>query len=304
MCIRDRTSADLTNNTPIICPAASCGIVRQSGGGVMSSANGTSLTVATTLLSAGSQVLVDTTAPTTPTAPTFTAVGGTVVTNRLNVTNTNLTLSATITAAQVGTAGYAELLLNGVPFATPIKTSPGNPTNAATTVSVSLGTLTNAQLRALIPEGTNNVSLRLYDSANPPNVSVATTAVQVVAEYSPKVTSVTTSYSGSTATGSVIPISVTFSVPITTSASSTLALNTTPTPRNATCVAVTAQLTLACNYVVVTGDTANPLTYTSTTALVTSGTVRDAGNNDAVLTLQAPTSSGLYSAGINVTGVP
>jgi hypothetical protein len=165
-----QTSADLTNNTPIICPAGSCGIVRQSGGGVMSSANGTSLTVAATLLSAGSQVVVDTTAPTTPTAPTFTAVGGTVVTNRLNGTNTNLTLSATITAAQVGTAGYAELLLNGAPFATPIKTSPGNPTNAATSVSVSLGTLTNAQLRALIPEGTNTFSLLLYDSAKPPNV--------------------------------------------------------------------------------------------------------------------------------------
>ena len=129
-------------------------------------------------------LVVDTTAPTTPTAPAFTAVGGTVVTNRLNGTNTNLTLSATITAAQVGTAGYAELLLNGAPFATPIKTSPGNPTNAATSVSVSLGTLTNAQLRALIPEGTNNFSLRLYDSANPPNVSATSTTVPITVSYS------------------------------------------------------------------------------------------------------------------------
>ena len=300
-----QTSADLTNNTPIICPAASCAIVRQADGVVMSDATAPSLTLATTLYSSYPTVLVvDTTAPTTPTAPTFTAVGGTVVTNRLNGTNTNLTLSATITAAQVGTVGYAELLLNGAPFATPIKTSPGNPTNAATSVSVSLGTLTNAQLRALIPEGTNTFSLRLYDSANPPNVSGVTTAVIVVAEYSPKVASVTTAYSGSTSTGSVIPISVNFSVPITTSASSTLTLNTTPMQRNATCVAVTAQLTLTCNYVVVSGDTANPLTYISTTALATSGTVRDAGNNDAVLTLPAPTSNGLYAAGINVSGVP
>ncbi|MBU6151501.1 MAG: hypothetical protein KGR25_08625, partial [Chloroflexi bacterium] len=74
-----QTSADLTNNTPIVCPAASCGIVRQSGGGVMSSANGTSLTVANTLLSVGSQVIVDTTAPNAPTSVSFGAGGGTVV---------------------------------------------------------------------------------------------------------------------------------------------------------------------------------------------------------------------------------
>jgi hypothetical protein len=263
------------------------------------------LTLAATLYSSYPTVLVvDTTAPTTPTAPSFTAVGGTVVANRLNGTNYNFTLSATITAAQVGTAGYAELLLNGVPFATPIKTSPGNPTNAATTVSVSLGTLTNAQLRALIPEGTNSFSLRLYDSANPPNVSGATTAVQVVADFIPTVTSVTTTYSGSTATGSLIPVTVTFSEPITTSAVSTLVMNTSPTARGADCAAVTSTTVLVCNYFVQSGDTASPLTYQSTGALTTAGTVRDSSGNDAVLTLQAPTSSGLYSAGINVTGVP
>jgi len=295
-----QTSADLTNNTPIVCPAASCAIVRQSDGVVMSD-----LTLLATLYSSYPTVLVvDTTAPTTPTAPSFTAVGGTVVANRLNGTNYNFTLSATITAAQVGTAGYAELLLNGVPFATPIKTSPGNPTNAATTVSVSLGTLTNAQLRALIPEGTNSFSLRLYDSANPPNVSGATTAVQVVADFIPTVTSVTTTYSGSTATGSLIPVTVTFSEPITTSAVSTLVMNTSPTARGADCAAVTSTTMLVCNYFVLSGDTASPLTYQSTGALTTTGTVRDATGNDAVLTLPAPTSNGLYAAGINVSGVP
>ena len=208
-----------------------------------------------------------------------------------------------ITAAQVGTAGYAELLLNGAPFATPIKTSPGNPTNAATSVSVSLGTLTNAQLRALIPEGTNTFSLRLYDSANPPNVSGVTTAVIVVADFPPTVTGVTTTYSGSANTGKAIPVTVTFSEPITTTATSTLVMNTSPT-RNADCAAVTSSTTLLCSYTVQNGDTANPLTFQSTGALTTTGTVRDATGNDAVLTLPAPTSSGLYSAGINVTGVP
>ena len=292
-----QASADLTNNTPIVCPASSCDIARQSGGGVMSSSNGTSLTVAATLLSAGSQVLVDTTVPT---APVFTAGGGTSVANSLNGTNTTLTLTATINAGQVGPAGYAELLLDGASFATPIKTTPGIPSNTTTRVSISLGTTNNAQLQILIPSGGHTLLVRLYDSASPPNVLTRAT-VLIVADYSPpKFTIVTTAYSGSMAAGSVIPISVNFSLPITTSALSTLTLNTSPTPHNATCVAVTAQPTLVCNYVVVPGDTANPLTYASTTALATTGTVRDAGNNDAVLTLPAINANGLYSAGLNV----
>ena len=301
-----QTSADLTNNTPIICPAASCAIVRQADGVVMSDATAPSLTLATTLYSSYPTVLVvDTTAPTTPTAPSFTAVGGTVATNRLNGTNTNLTLSATITVAQVGTAGYAELLLNGAPFATPIKTSPGNPTNAATSVSVSLGTLTNALLRALIPEGTNTFSLRLYDSANPPNVSGATTAVTVVADYTPPtVLSVTTTYVGTSATvGASIPIVVAFSEPITTTASSTLAMNVTPTARYATCPAVSAQSTLTCTYTVVVGDNATRLSYSSPAAL-TAATLTDVSGNAGNVTLPSTTDNGLYAAGISVTGGP
>lgn len=128
--------------------------------------------------------IVDNTAPSTPSTPTFAAVGETVVANRLNSTNTNFTVTATITAAQVGTAGYAELLLDGQPFATPIQTSPGNPTNAATTVSLSLGTSTNAQLQTLISAGSHTLSVRLYDSASPPNISTASATVSIVADYS------------------------------------------------------------------------------------------------------------------------
>lgn len=168
-----QTSADLTNNTPIICPAASCGIVRQSGGGVMSSANGTSLTVATTLISAGSQVLVDTTAPSAPTSVSFGAGGGTVVANTLNADNTTMTVTATITAVQLGAAGYAELLLDGSPRSSLVKTTPGSVSNTATQVTISIPTTDGGGQRVVPSDtsGTRTLYVRLYDSASPPNVS-------------------------------------------------------------------------------------------------------------------------------------
>jgi hypothetical protein len=53
----------------------------------------------------------------------MTAVGGTVVANTLNGTNTNMTAQATITAAQA-TGGTAELLVGGASFATRCRTRP------------------------------------------------------------------------------------------------------------------------------------------------------------------------------------
>ena len=170
-----QTSADLTNNTPIICPAGSCGIVRQSGGGVMSSANGTSLTVAATLLSASSQVVVDTTAPNAPTSVSFGAGGGNVVANTLNASNTMMTVTATITAGQLGSAGYAELLLDGSPRTSLFKTTPGSVSNTATQVTISIPTTDGNGQRIVAPptdsSGKRTLYVRLYDSASPPNVS-------------------------------------------------------------------------------------------------------------------------------------
>ncbi|MBU6290076.1 MAG: hypothetical protein KGS10_18110, partial [Chloroflexi bacterium] len=295
-----QTSADLTNNTPIVCPAASCAIMRLTDGAILSSTSG-SLTLATTLLSARSALVVDTTAPSAPTSPVFSARGGTVVANSLNNSNTNLTMTASITAAQVGNLGYAELLLDGSPFSPAVKTNPGTPTNAATSLSISLGTASAAQLQARIPAGTHTLSVRLYDSATPPNVSATSTPVNITADYTaPTITGVTTTYVGTSATtGASIPIVVAFSEPITTTASSTLAMSVTPTARNATCPAVTAQTTLTCTYTVVGGDNASPLSYLSTSAL-TAATLTDVYGNAGNLTLPSTTANGLYTAGINV----
>jgi hypothetical protein len=179
-----QSSADLTNNTPMVCPAASCAIMRLTDGAILSSTSG-SLVLGATLLSGSSSVVVDAVAPSAPTAPAFAASGGTVVANSLNATNTNLTVTATITSAQVGSLGSAELLLDGSPFSPAVKTNPGSPTNAATSLSISLGTSSAAQLQARIPAGTHTLSVRLYDSASPPNISATSAPVTITVDYTP-----------------------------------------------------------------------------------------------------------------------
>src|SRR5256885_321670 len=56
---------------------------------------------------------VDSAPRSAPTAVSLTQVGGTVVANTVNTTNTNLNMSATITAGQA-TGGKAEFYVNGV----------------------------------------------------------------------------------------------------------------------------------------------------------------------------------------------
>ena len=63
--------------------------------------------------------VVDTDIATAPTSVSFTAVGGTVVADTLNLTNTNFTASATIVDGDA-VGGSAELLIDGASFATPI----------------------------------------------------------------------------------------------------------------------------------------------------------------------------------------
>jgi hypothetical protein len=82
-----------------------------------------------------------------------------------------------------------------------------------------------------------------------------------------------------------------------------LAMNVTPTARNATCPAVSAQSTLTCTYTVVVGDNATRLSYSSPAAL-TAATLTDVSGNAGNVTLPSTTDNGLYAAGINVTGGP
>jgi hypothetical protein len=72
-------------------------------------------------------IAIDTLAPNAPTAISLSTVGGTVVANKLNHTNTNFNASATITAGQA-TGGSALLKVNGVTVATDSEILVGNTT--------------------------------------------------------------------------------------------------------------------------------------------------------------------------------
>ena len=116
--------------------------------------------------------MVDTTAPNAPTSVSFVAGGGTVVTDTLNADNTTMTVTATITADQLGDAGYAELLLDGSPHSSLFETTQGSVSNTATQVIISIPTTVGDQ--RVVPSdgsGTRTLYVRLYDSALPPNVS-------------------------------------------------------------------------------------------------------------------------------------
>jgi hypothetical protein len=102
--------------------------------------------------------VLDTTAPTAPTAVALTPVGGTVIANTLNNTNTNLTATATITAAQA-TGGKAELYIGATLIATDSTIAGGD-----TTVTFDLGTSTTSALQAAVTAG-GVATVKVYDLA-------------------------------------------------------------------------------------------------------------------------------------------
>lgn len=104
-------------------------------------------------------------APTAPTNVAITPVGGTVIANTLNTTNTSLTATADI-AADEAVGGRAELYVGATLVATDSEILGGE-----TSVNFDLSTMNNAALQAAIAEG-GEVTVRVYDLAG--NFSVST----------------------------------------------------------------------------------------------------------------------------------
>jgi hypothetical protein len=77
--------------------------------GTINDVAGNAATLTTVAVADNSGYLVDSIAPTAPTAVTVTASGGTVTSNTITETNTNLTASATITAGQGATVAYLKV---------------------------------------------------------------------------------------------------------------------------------------------------------------------------------------------------
>ncbi|HLK63201.1 MAG TPA: Ig-like domain repeat protein [Bryobacteraceae bacterium] len=121
----------------------------------------------------------------------------------------------------------------------------------------------------------------------------------VVDTTAPTVTSVSsTTADGTYGTGTVIPITVTFSEAVNVTGTPQLALNSGGT---ASYSSGSGTSTLTFTYTVGAGQSASRLDYTATNALsLNGGTIKDAATNVAVLTLPAPGTAGSLGANKNI----
>jgi hypothetical protein len=133
-----QTSADLTvvSYTPV-------NVTDLAG----NAATGTALPAGADNLGGAKALVIATQAPAAPGAPVVTPVGGNVVANTLNVTTTNLQVSAAITAG-AASGGSARLLLGMQVLASDLTIGAGD-----TAVTFELGTATAAALQTAVPAG-------------------------------------------------------------------------------------------------------------------------------------------------------
>ncbi len=120
--------------------------------------------------------------------------------------------------------------------------------------------------------------------------SSLTTVITSVPDTTPPTVTGVTSTNGTYKAGDTITILVAMSEAVIVTGTPTLALDTTPTSRNATYLSGSGTNTLTFTYTVQATDTAADLNYAATSSL--SGTIKDTSDNSATLTLP-----GLASAG-------
>jgi hypothetical protein len=127
----------------------------------------------------------------------------------------------------------------------------------------------------------------------------------VVGEQDTTVPSVTgvssTTTDGAYNAGDTIIVTVTFSEPVTVTGTPTLTLETGATDRTISYTGGTGSAVLTFSYTVQAGDNSPDLDYVSTSSLALGGgTIKDAGNNNASLTLPAPGAAGSLAANKNL----
>jgi hypothetical protein len=126
-------------------------------------------------LAGNKAIVIDTVAPTAPSGLVLTPVGGTVVSNTLLATTTNLTASATMTAGQA-TGGTANLLLGDTVLAS--DTSIGS---SDTTLAFLAGSFNSSSaLQSAIAAG-GAVTVQLIDAAG--NISSSSASVTLIVDY-------------------------------------------------------------------------------------------------------------------------
>jgi outer membrane protein OmpA-like peptidoglycan-associated protein len=167
-------------------------------------------------------------------------------------------------------------------------------TTSSTVYSVVFTPAANTQ------SGTGSISVaaaRFTDATGNGNIASSTRSVpyDTLAATISSVTSSTAN--GTISIGSTASIQVVFSEVVTVTATPQLTLETGATDRTADYTSGSGTNTLTFTYTVQSGDTASDLDYTSSSALaLNGGTIVDAANNSATLTLPTPGTSGSLGA--------
>jgi len=142
-----------------------------------------------------------------------------------------------------------------------------------------------------LTNGTNYKFKVVASNASGPGTASGFSAIVTpVDTTAPTVSNVTSSTSNGTyGVGRSISIQVTFSESVTVTGTPTLVLETGTTDRTVNYASGSGSSTLTFTYTVQSGDTSSDLDYTTTGALSAGGgTIKDAGNNNATLTLPSP----------------
>ncbi len=147
--------------------------------------------------------------------------------------------------------------------------------------------------------GNRTISVEVNDGTDTSQVATSTITVVLGTQTAPTVTAVaSTQAAGSYASGTTIPITVTFSNAVTVTGAPQIALNDGGT---ATYSSGSGTATLTFNYTVATGQNTSDLDYASTSSLtLNGGTIQDSVGNTAVLTLPATGTDGLATRNIIV----
>ncbi len=162
--------------------------------------------------SVGNPVLtVDYTAPSSATGVSVSPAGGTVTTNTLNSTNTNMTAQAAITAGQA-TGGTAQLLINDIIKAQDISIAADD-----IAVTFDLGKNTTGGLQSTIPVELDSkaVKVKLIDAAG--NETTSSVSVTLKVDYTAPTGSLSYLPSSSAAPGTQVTILAVFNEPISDS---------------------------------------------------------------------------------------
>ncbi len=283
------TSADL-NYLGTTALALNAGTIRDAAG------NNATLTLATpgavNSLGANKAIVIDTTAPAVANVSSSTANGS---------YNTGDVIAVTVQFSEVVTvAGTPQLTLETGVTDRVVNYSSGTGTNTLTfnyTVQAGdtsadldyLGTTALALNAGTIRDAAGNNAALTLAAPGAANSLGANEAI-VIDTTGATVANVSSSTAnGSYNVGDVIAVTVQFNEVVTVAGTPQLTLETGATNRAVNYSSGTGTNTLTFNYTVQAGDTSADLDYLGTTALaLNAGTIRDAGGNNAVLTLAAP----------------